>query len=284
MRQRDARAVMETQQWRSVLSREAAEKGAKPPSVVLSLASCRRAAASLLEKKSCWSRRKGTRLLFQVWGGVLVGNATLFAIHVPPELPDIMKQFTKAAIRTQPHDVLQWSYGYFYALSRGEPLPVKDRVEMPVATQKNDTGLTPGLLKILHKQLSEKKNVELQDLQKKWKNLCLPMEQLRNILRLDNFVDGVEWMKFFALGCSALGGSLLSSMKHACEILTNDPEGGAARIPYDTFEFLYSYLASLDDEITEEVTKSFLKALKDQVARKEYMIGTADFTTIKVKP
>ncbi|KAM6454322.1 ropporin-1-like protein isoform 3-T5 [Liasis olivaceus] len=205
-------------------------------------------------------------------------------IHVPPELPDIMKQFTKAAIRTQPHDVLQWSYGYFYALSRGEPLPVKDRVEMPVATQKNDTGLTPGLLKILHKQLSEKKNVELQDLQKKWKNLCLPMEQLRNILRLDNFVDGVEWMKFFALGCSALGGSLLSSMKHACEILTNDPEGGAARIPYDTFEFLYSYLASLDDEITEEVTKSFLKALKDQVARKEYMIGTADFTTIKVKP
>ncbi|XP_025030324.1 ropporin-1-like protein [Python bivittatus] len=205
-------------------------------------------------------------------------------IHVPPELPDIMKQFTKAAIRTQPRDVLQWSYGYFYALSRGEPLPVKDRVEMPVATQKNDTGLTPGLLKILHKQLSEKKIVDLQDLQKKWKNLCLPMEQLCNLLRLDNFVDGVEWMKFFALGCSALGGSLLSSMKHACEILTNDPEGGAARIPYDTFEFLYSYLASLDDEITEEVTNSFLKALKDQVARKEYMIGTADFTTVKVKP
>lgn len=55
-------------------------------------------------------------------------------------------------------------------------------------------------------QLSEKGTVEMSDLQRKWKNLCLPMAQLHNLLRLDNFVDGVEWMKFFALCCSALGG------------------------------------------------------------------------------
>ena len=30
-------------------------------------------------------------------------------INIPPELPDILKQFTKAAIRTQPSDVLEWS-------------------------------------------------------------------------------------------------------------------------------------------------------------------------------
>ncbi|XP_054842049.1 ropporin-1-like protein [Eublepharis macularius] len=202
-------------------------------------------------------------------------------IHVPPELPDIMKQFTKAAIRTQPRDILQWSYGYFSALSKGEPLPVKERVEMPVATQKNDTGLTPGLLKVLHKQLSRKETVTLQELQIKWKNLCLPAEQLRSILRLDNFADEVEWMKFFALGCSALSGSLIGSMKHACEILTDDPEGGAARIPYDTFAFLYSYLAGLDEEIPEAEVRSFLSALKEQVERKNYMVGVADFSVRK---
>lgn len=32
--------------------------------------------------------------------------------------------------------------------------PVKERLEMPVATQKTDTGLTPGLLKVLNKQVS----------------------------------------------------------------------------------------------------------------------------------
>ena len=30
-------------------------------------------------------------------------------IKIPAELPDILKEFTKAAIRTQPSDLLQWS-------------------------------------------------------------------------------------------------------------------------------------------------------------------------------
>ena len=30
-------------------------------------------------------------------------------IKIPAELPDLLKEFTKAAIRTQPPDLLQWS-------------------------------------------------------------------------------------------------------------------------------------------------------------------------------
>ncbi len=33
-------------------------------------------------------------------------------IPIPPELPDILLQFSKAAIRTQPTDVLAWSAAY----------------------------------------------------------------------------------------------------------------------------------------------------------------------------
>uniref|UniRef100_A0A8C8RXF1 Ropporin-1-like protein n=1 Tax=Pelusios castaneus TaxID=367368 RepID=A0A8C8RXF1_9SAUR len=185
-------------------------------------------------------------------------------INIPPELPDILKQFTKAAIRTQPHDVLQWSAGYFSALSKGEPLPVKDRIEMPVATQKTDTGLTPGLLKVLHKQLSPKGHVSVIEIEKKWKHLCLPVEQLRALLQLDNFGEEVEWLKVLALGCSILGGSLMSSVKYACEILTTDPEGGPARIPFDTFSFIYTYLASIDGEIPDYKIEAFLHTLKGQ--------------------
>ncbi|NXQ31249.1 ROP1L protein, partial [Alaudala cheleensis] len=58
--------------------------------------------------------------------------------------------------------------------------------------------------------------------------------------------------------------SLLSSMKQACEILTRDPEGGAARIPFETFSFLYSYLASIDGEISETETKAFLREIEEQ--------------------
>ncbi|XP_053856107.1 ropporin-1-like protein isoform X1 [Vidua macroura] len=193
-------------------------------------------------------------------------------IKIPPELPDILKQFTKAAIRTQPFDVLQWAAAYFSALSKGEPLPVKERLEMPLATVKKNAGLTPGLLKVLHKQLSSKGMVTIAELREKWKHLGLPEEQLEAILQLDSFGEKVEWMKFLALGCSVLGGSLLSSMKQACEILTRDAEGGAARIPFETFSFLYSYLASIDGEISQTETKAFLHGIKEQADKHSGMV------------
>lgn len=46
-------------------------------------------------------------------------------------------------------------FRYFRAMAKGETPPVKDRLEMPVATQKTDTGLTPGLLRVLNKQVIE---------------------------------------------------------------------------------------------------------------------------------
>lgn len=35
-------------------------------------------------------------------------------ICIPPELPDLLKQFTKAAIRTQPQDLIQWAAEYVF--------------------------------------------------------------------------------------------------------------------------------------------------------------------------
>ncbi|CAJ1082378.1 ropporin-1-like protein isoform X1 [Xyrichtys novacula] len=198
-------------------------------------------------------------------------------INIPPELPDILKNFTKAAIRTQPKDLLQWSAAYFNALSDGECLPVKDRLEMNIATQKTDTGLTPGLLKTLHKQLSHKQTCSKEELQKKWKGLCLPVEQLETLLLLGSFGSDIDWLEFFALGCSALGGTLLSSLKFACEILTEDEEGGAARIPFPTFVKLYTYLAHLDGDMPQDRIDNFLSSLQDQVELQHGMIKPLDF-------
>lgn len=73
-------------------------------------------------------------------------------LSVPPPLPRILKEFTKAAIRTQPYDLLRWSVSYFQALSQGQEPPVKERLEFPPI--ETDSGLTPGYLKVLHKQVS----------------------------------------------------------------------------------------------------------------------------------
>ncbi|NXC79677.1 ROP1L protein, partial [Cercotrichas coryphoeus] len=71
--------------------------------------------------------------------------------------------------------------------------------------------------------------------------------------------------------------SLLSSMTQACEILTRDPEGGAARIPFETFSFLYLYLASIDGEISKAETKVFLLGIKEQADKHSGMVLVRHF-------
>lgn len=46
-------------------------------------------------------------------------------IKIPPAYPNIIKQYAKAAIRTQPYDLLQWTCAYFRALANCDIPPVK---------------------------------------------------------------------------------------------------------------------------------------------------------------
>lgn len=46
-------------------------------------------------------------------------------IKIPSSFPYILKQYAKAAIRTQPYDLLQWTCAYFRALANSEIPPVK---------------------------------------------------------------------------------------------------------------------------------------------------------------
>ena len=63
------------------------------------------------------------------------------------------KQLKKAK-KTEPKFLMRlFIFRYFRAMSKGETPPVTERLEMPVATQKTDSGLTPGLLRVLNKQV-----------------------------------------------------------------------------------------------------------------------------------
>jgi hypothetical protein len=73
-------------------------------------------------------------------------------IHIPPTFPFILKQYAKAAIRTQPHDLLRWSTAYFRALAQGDEPPVKKRLECPPV--ESPSGLSPGYLQVLLKQVN----------------------------------------------------------------------------------------------------------------------------------
>jgi len=198
-------------------------------------------------------------------------------INIPPALPDILKQFTKAAIRTQPKDVLAWSAAYFRAMAKGETPPVKDRLEMPIATQKTDTGITPGLLRVLHKQLGPKKVIPLSLIEEKWSDLSLPKEQFDELVQVGGYGGDIEWLKFFSLAASGLGENITDAMQMVCEILTSDPEGGPARIPFTQWKYLYKYLAQIDGDISAEQIDDVCAHLQYDVEKQDGFVQPRNF-------
>ncbi|CAF0725952.1 unnamed protein product [Adineta ricciae] len=199
-------------------------------------------------------------------------------IPIPPELPDILLQFSKAAIRTQPTDVLAWSAAYFRALANGETPPVKERLEMPLATQKIDTGLTMGLIKILHKQLSPKGKLSLQEIQNKFDDIKIPREQFDDIVQIGAFNGEVQWDSFLAITVSKIAKNITDTLIKICELLTSDPPGANARIPFDVWKKYYRYLAELDGDITEEHVKQVIDYLANEwVIRQNGLIHPRNF-------
>jgi len=199
-------------------------------------------------------------------------------IPIPPELPDILLQFSKAAIRTQPTDVLAWSAAYFRALANGETPPVKERLEMPVATQKTDTGLSMGLLKVLHRQLSPKGTVPLREIQTKFDELNIPREQYDDIVQIGTFNGDVQWDCFLAIAVSKLAKNITDTLIKICELLTSDPPGANARIPFEQWKKFYRYLAELDGDVSEQHIKQVIDYLATEwVIRQNGMIHPRNF-------
>ncbi|CAF1373421.1 unnamed protein product, partial [Adineta ricciae] len=199
-------------------------------------------------------------------------------ISIPSEFPDILLQFSKAAIRTQPTDVLAWSAAYFRALANGQTPPIKERMEMPVATQKIDTGLTMGLLKILHRQFASKGMVPLNEIQNKYQDLSIPQEQFDDIVQIGGFNGDVQWEHFLTVAMTKISKSLTDTLIKICELLTSDPPGANARIPFDQWKKFYRYLAELDGDIRQEQIQEVIDYLANEwVIRQNGMIHPRNF-------
>ncbi|KAL0858813.1 hypothetical protein ABMA27_011276 [Loxostege sticticalis] len=168
-------------------------------------------------------------------------------IVIPPKFPYILKRYCKAAIKTQPYDLLRWSFEYFKALAQRRPPPVKLRLEYPVFT--TEGGLTRGCLKVLANQLSGMTEVPLPVLKQAWGGFCLDPAELRRVLCLCEVYqrkDSVPFLHFLAVAGGLLTKCLTHTMILLCESLTKEPDGGSAAIPVSEFLTMYKFLAKID--------------------------------------
>ncbi|XP_057341989.1 uncharacterized protein LOC130678656 [Microplitis mediator] len=171
----------------------------------------------------------------------------LNSINIPPKLPVILKQFCKAAIRTQPYDLLKWSTAYFNALAEGSEPPAKTRLEYPCSTSApNASVLTFGLLKVLLRQFGDyNKTISTELILKRWNDLCLDLIDFNLIMIVGKFKRKCQIKKFLAIATGLLGSSLFDTMLMICELFTMEPDGGSAMIPVSLFMEIYEYLAGL---------------------------------------
>ncbi|CAH0712939.1 unnamed protein product, partial [Brenthis ino] len=168
-------------------------------------------------------------------------------IVVPPKFPYILKRYCKAAIKTQPYDLLRWSFEYFSALSQNRPPPVKLRLEYPI--YKTEGGLTRGCLKVIANQLSGLKDIPLSAVRTAWQGFCLDPHELNRIFCLCEVYmreDTVPFLHFIAVAGGLLTKSLTHTMILLCETLTKEPDGGSAAIPVWDFLTMYKLLATMD--------------------------------------
>ncbi|KAK0156833.1 hypothetical protein PV328_012240, partial [Microctonus aethiopoides] len=132
-------------------------------------------------------------------------------INVPVTFPHILKSFAKAAIRTQPYDLLRWTSAYFRALANGEIPPIKERFEYPPFT--HPTGLTPRYLKTLLNQLGRTNNdtniVTLKTLLNCWQGIALSETVLYQILMIGHLLNDdkhyeLDLHRFLSVACGLL--------------------------------------------------------------------------------
>ncbi|XP_066153661.1 uncharacterized protein [Euwallacea fornicatus] len=195
-------------------------------------------------------------------------------ICIPPSFPYLLRQYAKAAIRTQPTDLLKWSTAYFRCLALNVPPPVKPRLEYPIPRDYN--GITPGWLKALLYQLQNSLTVSFKILWDRWIGACLQHHTLIQLLCLGGFEDAesIPFLKFIAICAGTLTDNLTHTMIMICEILTEEPEGGSAMIPLETFLDLYTFLARIDASHDQSLRNyyfrdSLLTLWREKVEQKE---------------
>ncbi|KAG5670185.1 hypothetical protein PVAND_000465 [Polypedilum vanderplanki] len=190
-------------------------------------------------------------------------------IVIPEKISNLLKTYAKAALKTQPYDLLRWSAAYFRCLSMDILPPVKHRYEL-----ENSFGcqLTKGYMKVLMSQLGKGYFVSRDILEHRWSELCLPEVRntilpffcylLINFANLDNgkkdellkflsltrmlYWPQVHWLKILSVMVGSINQNFHETVMMLFELLTDEPEGGASPVPLWLIRECLKYLAKLD--------------------------------------
>lgn len=161
-------------------------------------------------------------------------------IDIPSYLPKMLIEWSKAAIRTYPSDILLWSSIYFRMKANGENPPVKPYLDPP-DLKLGPGGLTPNCLKALATTLSNA-SVPYDKIEKMWEILSLEKNTFLEIIQIGKFDKYINPKDFIGISAAYLNNRLRDTMVFLCDTFSNESNG----ILLDHFVSIYQFLARLD--------------------------------------
>lgn len=207
-------------------------------------------------------------------------------INVPPGLDVVLKDFAKAALRSQPDDLIIFGKEYFAA----QKLCDSEFGSEQATREDENRDLTMDLVWAIHRQFYDPDmEVAKQDLLIKWKYLRLDpatLDEILEMMGIEKDQEKILYGKFLMGACGFVTKDFLEVVKKLCELLSPDRKDGSNRILCEIFVSIYTLMLEMiyedkEDEMKEWKSKP-LDWLKEKYGEEGYegsgKIGPDEFT------
>ncbi|KAF0756908.1 ropporin-1-like, partial [Aphis craccivora] len=182
------------------------------------------------------------------------------SIIVPESLPEILKKYVKAAIRSQPEDIVSWSAEYFKSAdSQYVSLTTKKSIN---TKQTQDRTLFRILAFQLGTTIGTKERIE-----EVWSDLSLDFNLLEQIYTIGDFrAEHVDMVEFLGITFGHWTKSLKETILLCCEAFCKCLAADGYFMHVDVACKLYGYLAKLDCSLPDDdYAGQSYKLLRDDI-------------------
>ncbi|KAJ3328746.1 Ropporin-1-like protein [Gonapodya sp. JEL0774] len=195
-------------------------------------------------------------------------------IKIPSQLPEILKDFAKHIIRTQPADILKESADYFSKQAALHPSPsskssiTSSRLsQLQLESFYNKFAVPPAAGGSAPTLITRK------DVQQACEEIGVAPQVVADIINLGAWGDRIPWLKFWALAVAAGNSSLVPTLHTVAGTLSStaipksdgaDRPSEIARLPIAPFKEIFAFLAERDEDIGTEKTAKVMDALGEE--------------------
>ncbi|KAJ3063067.1 Ropporin-1-like protein [Podochytrium sp. JEL0797] len=167
-------------------------------------------------------------------------------IKIPADLPDILKNYTKHIIRTQPADIMTSSAEYFGRLAK----------------QRTQIGkkLTNHQLEAFYFKVSKLDRDQLtrKEVEDACNNATITPAQVTDVITMGDWTgEKIPWLKFWALLVASASGTFIGTIESVCHLLSDN-----GMLPSAPLLEIMQYMADRDPTQEKGKIENLIKSIQ----------------------